>query len=329
MTEQSGNLDKTPSFVTQHGVDLSNLPKIVDMSADSITDNVHAINSNCPDERTRFVFKNLINHLHAFVRETSVTREEWASTIQFLTETGQICSDIRQEYILLSDVLGVSALLDSINNVRPSEATESTILGPFYTEDAHDVQSGDSIASEGKGDYLFVEGRVLDLDGNPIPGAVIDTWETDSAGLYDTQYEGRTEPDCRGRLYSAEDGSFSFRGVVPVSYPIPNDGPVGKLLGKLGRHPYRPAHLHFRVEAPGHETVATALYWKGDVYLTSDAVFGVRTSLIIDPETVTDTNLTLSRGFKEAKPHVYLKHDFVLAKPEECEHLKRKAEGQV
>ncbi|KAG6830225.1 hypothetical protein H0H92_001665 [Tricholoma furcatifolium] len=304
-------------LAAEHGVDLSKLPKIMDMSADSITNNVHAINSNCPEERTKFIFHSLVNHLHAFVRETSITNEEWMSTIQFLTQTGQMCSDVRQEFILLSDVLGVSTLVDTINNAKPPGATEATVLGPFYTEDAHEVANGDTIASEGKGDYMFVEGRVLDTKGNPIAGAIIDTWETDENGLYDVQYQGRETPDCRGRLTSAEDGSYSFRAVVPVSYPIPSDGPVGGLLRRLGRHVYRPSHLHMMIEAPGFEKLTTALYFEGDPYLTSDAVFGVRTSLIVKPEIVTDEAKTLARGFSQGKPHAYLKKDFILATPEE------------
>ncbi|KAF8637280.1 hypothetical protein AX17_002933 [Amanita inopinata Kibby_2008] len=309
-------------FITKHGVDLRNLPNIVDLSAESITRNVNAINSSCLDERMKFVFKSLINHLHTFVRDTSLTTEEWMAAIQFLTETGKKCTDIRQEFILLSDTLGVSTLIDTINNAKPPGATEATVLGPFYNEEVHEVKNGDSIASEGKGDYLFVEGKVMDMNGNPIPGAVIDTWETDGFGLYDAQYEEQTGPECRGRLYSSADGTYAFRGVVPVSYPIPNDGPVGKLIEKLGRHSYRPAHLHIRIEAPGYDTLITALYWKGDPYLTSDAVFGVRTSLVVEPEIVTDTQVTQSRGFKEAKSHAYLRQDFVLATVEESERTR-------
>ncbi|KAG6815099.1 hypothetical protein H0H93_010979, partial [Arthromyces matolae] len=243
---------KAAQLAAQHGIDLSKLPKIMDMSADSITSNVHAINSNLSnagtDERTKFIFQSLVNHLHAFVRETSITSEEWMTAIQFLTRTGQMCSDIRQEFILLSDALGVSTLVDTINNAKPPTATEATVLGPFFTEDAAHVPNGETIASEGKGDYMFVEGRVLDTKGNPIAGAIIDTWETDNNGLYDTQYSEREKPDCRGRLTSAEDGSYSFRAVVPVPYPIPSDGTVGKMLSHLGRHVYRPAHLHMMIE---------------------------------------------------------------------------------
>ncbi|KAF5383255.1 hypothetical protein D9615_004905 [Tricholomella constricta] len=307
---------KANQLAAQHGIDLSKLPKIVDMSADSITDNVHAINSNCTDERTKFIFKSLIDHLHAFVRETSITSSLQVGNPIPDTNRENVRS-LKPEFILLSDALGVSTLVDTINNAKPPGATEATVLGPFYTEDAHDVLIGDSIASEGKGDYMFVEGRVLDTEGNPIAGAIIDTWETDSNGLYDTQYSNREKPDCRGRLTSAKDGSYSFRAVVPVPYPIPSDGTVGNLLSRLGRHVFRPAHLHMMIEAPGFEKLTTALYFEGDPYLTSDAVFGVRTSLIVNPELVTDVAKTKARGFAEGKPHVYLKQDFILATPEE------------
>ncbi|KAK2464525.1 hypothetical protein APHAL10511_003504 [Amanita phalloides] len=307
------NSDSRPS--ARHDVAI---PKILDLSAGSITRNVHAVNSNCPDDRMKFVMTSLVNHLHDFVRETSITTEEWMSAIEFLTDVGKTCTDLRQEFVLLSDVLGVSTLVDAVNNVKPPGATEATVLGPFYTEDAHEIERGASIASEGKGDYLFVEGQVLDLHRNPIPGAIINTWETDSFGLYDNQYDVRSGPECRGRLRSADDGSYAFRAVVPTAYPVPDGGPVRTLVEKLGRHPYRPAHLHMSIEAPGYETLVTALYWKNDPYIMTDAVFGVRTSLVVDPQIIHDPQLTLSRGFKDAKSHSYLKYDFVLATPEEC-----------
>ncbi|KAJ7231714.1 intradiol ring-cleavage dioxygenase [Mycena haematopus] len=291
---------KANKQAAEHGIDLSKLPQMLDMSAENITENVHITNSNCPDERMKSVFKSLVTHLHNFVRETSLTTEEWMyrTAIEFLTETGKMCSDIRQEFILLSDSLGVSSLVDSINNAKPPGATEATVLGPFFTTDALEFENGESIASEGKGNYLWVEGKVVDTKGNPIPNCLIDTWETDGHGMYDTQvcslfsepkpstsfdhqYSQRGGPDCRGRLHTTEDGSYFFRAVVPVSYPIPSDGPVGRMVKALGRHVYRPAHLHMMLEAPGFEKLTTAFYLKGDPYLTSDAVFGVKSSLVV------------------------------------------------
>lgn len=308
---------KAHEHAKNHGIDVSKLPQNIDITAESITANVHAVNVNCQDDRMKVIFKSLINHLHDFVRETSLTTEEWMTAINFLTETGKMCTDIRQEFILLSDTLGVSTLVSAINNTKPPGATEDTVLGPFFTEDAHDLEKGDSIASEGKGDYMFVEGLVTDIRGNPIPNAVIDTWETDGDGLYDTQYDSREEPECRGRLHSAEDGSYAFRAVVPVPYAIPSDGTVGKMISKLGRHEFRPAHLHIRISASGYEGLTTALYFKGDPYVTSDAVFGVKSSLIVDPEIINDPSISKARGFKEPRAHAYLKQNFVLATVEE------------
>ncbi|PPQ89889.1 hypothetical protein CVT25_004811 [Psilocybe cyanescens] len=279
----------------------------------SITENVKAMNLNCKNDRLKFIIDKLVDHLHAFVRETSLTTEEWTVAISFLTESGHISAETRQEFSILSGVLGVTTLVDGINNGKPSEATEPTILGPFFKEDAREVQLGESIASEGKGDYMYVEGRVLNLEGKPIPNAILDTWEADGHGLYDVQYENLE--DCRGRLRTAEDGSFAFRAIVPVPYSIPEDGPAARLVLALGRHIFRPAHLHVLVTAPGYEPLTTQLYFKGDPYLTSDVAFGVKSSLIVTPEIIEDLAMSRLRGFKEARPHAYIKRDFVLSTP--------------
>ncbi|KAJ7230401.1 intradiol ring-cleavage dioxygenase [Mycena pura] len=333
---------KANKLAHEHGIDLSKLPKNLDMTAENITQMVHLTNENCADERMKFIFKNLITHLHDFVRETGLTTEEWMTSIDFLTKTGQKCTDIRQEFILLSDSLGVSSLVDNMNHAKPPGATEATVLGPFFTEDALDFQNGESIASEGKGDYMWVEGTVLDTKGNPIPKCLIDTWETDGHGLYDTQYSHRGGPDCRGRIYTTDEGKFFFRAVVPVSYPIPSDGPVGQMVKALGRHVFRPAHLHmmFEARAPprkatrwliaspqaqGFEKLTTALYFEGDPYLTSDAVFGVKGSLIVSTTTENDPEVTRARGFKNATSHQVLKRDFVLATVEEAAEARKKS----
>ncbi|KAF5336480.1 hypothetical protein D9611_006683 [Ephemerocybe angulata] len=313
-----------------HGTDLTNVPQSVDTTPEGITSEVHAYNSKCADERTKFIFKRLVDHLHDFVRETSLTTEEWMTAIKFLTAVGHKSSDLRSEMILLSDVLGVSSLVNIINNPKPPGATEGTVLGPFFTDDAHEVSYGESIASEGKGHYMFVEGKILNTQGQPIAGAIIDTWESDGDGIYDNQYENRTGPDCRGRLISEADGKFAYRAVVPVPYGIPTDGPVSEMLKMLGRHIYRPGHLHVRIEAPGYETLITALYFEGDPYVTNDAVFGVRKSLIVKSEVIDDPKLTKARGFADASmAHVYLKQDFVLPTPEEAEEAKRAMEIRV
>lgn len=283
-----------------------------------ITDNLLKLTELAPDPRVKFIFKNLISKLHEFISETNLTTDEWMSTINFLTHTGQTCSPLRQEFILLSDVLGVSALVDSLNNPPIGKATESSVLGPFFTEDAPDVPFGESIASEGKGEYMYVEGRVLTSKGEPIPDAVIETWETDEQGFYDTQYSERSVPDCRGRLRTNAEGTYGYRAVVPVSYPIPGDGPVGDLLLKLGRHNVRPNHLHMMIDAPGFRKLVTSLYPEGDEFLSSDAVFGVKKSLVVKLTEVDDEVVARERGFPKGTKFKLLKYDFTLLTEEEA-----------
>jgi len=277
-----------------------------------ITQNLLKLTELCPDERRKYIFKNLITHIHHFINETSITTEEWMSTIQFLTRTGQTCTPLRQEFILLSDVLGISALVDALNNPPVSGGTESSVLGPFFTEDAPDVNNGDSIASEGKGEYMYVEGQVIDTHGKPVPNALIETWETDEFGFYDTQYPGREKPDCRGRLRTDKDGKYGYRAVVPVAYPIPGDGPVGELLLTLNRHNMRPNHLHLMIEAPGYQTLTTALYPEGDGWLSSDAVFGVKKSLVVSLKDVDNEQQARQCGFPHGSHFKLLKQDIVL-----------------
>lgn len=295
-----------------NGIPAPNLDLPLPDRPEIITGNLLKLTELAPNPRTKFIFHNLISKLHEFVSETNITTEEWMATINFLTRTGQICTPIRQEFILLSDVLGVSALVDALNNPLVGKSTESSVLGPFFTEDAPDVAQGDSIASEGKGDYMYVEGRVLTTEGIPIPDAVIETWETDANGFYDTQYAGRTQADCRGRLRSGPDGSFGYRAVVPVAYPIPGDGPVGDLLLHLGRHNMRPNHLHMMIEAPGFKKLTTALYPDGDPYITSDAVFGVKKSLVVNLSDVEDPAEARKRGFPQDKKFKLLQFDIIL-----------------
>ncbi|KII87846.1 hypothetical protein PLICRDRAFT_141845 [Plicaturopsis crispa FD-325 SS-3] len=282
-----------------------------------ITENIVKLNEVIPNERHKFVIGKLVSHLHAFINETSLTTEEWMNTLQFLTRTGQTCTPLRQEFILLSDVLGASALVDALNNPPVGKGTESSVLGPFFTEDAPDLNQGDSIASEGKGEYMYVEGRILSTDGSPIPDAVVETWETDAYGFYDTQYVSREAPDCRGRLRSDKEGKYGYRAVVPVPYPIPGDGPVGELLLLLNRHNMRPSHLHLMVEAPGYRKLITALYPEGDKYIKSDTVFGVKKSLVVHLQDVNDESEARKRGFLKGTSFKLLKFDIILATEEE------------
>ncbi|KAF5363161.1 hypothetical protein D9758_008346 [Tetrapyrgos nigripes] len=324
----SSTLNLTASkHAAQHGkVDLSKMPKMMEMSATSITEQVLAINNaNCSDERMKFVFERLVQHLHDFVRETFITTEEWVTAIKFLTEAGQTSTDHGQESVMLLGILGVPALIDTMNNAKPPKATEAAVLGPFFIDDAHDLAHGDSIASEGKGEYMYVHGKVADTKGNPVANALINAWEADETGSYDAQYEVRDGPECRGRLRTNKDGKYAFRAVVPVSYPVPAEGTVGKLLDTLGRHPFRPAHLHLRVEAPGYEKLITQLYINGDPYLTSDTAFGVKSSLIVDLKPVNDPKLSAKRGFGNPdKVHMELERDIILATPEEGAAARKK-----
>ncbi|KZT01219.1 aromatic compound dioxygenase [Laetiporus sulphureus 93-53] len=284
-----------------------------------ITDNLMKLIELTPDPRHKFLLRSLVTHLHRFVKETSLTTDEWMTAIHFLTRVGQKCTPIRQEFILLSDIIGISALVDAINNPPISGGTESSVLGPFFTDDAPDLEAGESIASEGKGEYLYVEGRVLSTDGTPIPGAIIETWETDAQGYYDTQYTNRDKPDCRGRLKTDKDGRYEYRAVVPVAYPIPGDGPVGEMLLKLQRHNMRPNHLHLMIEAPGYNTLTTALYPEGDQYLSSDAVFGVKKSLVVTLQDIHDEAEARKRGFPQGESFKLLQFDFILVPNEEAQ----------
>lgn len=233
------------------------------------------------DPRLREVMTNMIKHLHAFAKEINLTQDEWAFGIDFLTRTGQMCADDRQEFILLSDTLGFSMLVDAINNRRPSGATENTVLGPFHVADAPIRKMGANICLDGKGETCLFEGRIVDRNGLPIEGACVDVWSDNADGFYDVQQPGiQPKFNNRGRFITGVDGKYSFVGIKPVSYPIPDDGPVGKMLRALERHPNRPAHMHFVITAPGYHKMVTHTFVGGDQWLTSDAVFGVKETLV-------------------------------------------------
>jgi hydroxyquinol 1,2-dioxygenase len=247
---------------------------------DTVLSKINLTADGAGDIRFGAIAASLIRHLHAFVRETELTEEEWLAGIKFLTATGHKCDERRQEFILLSDTLGVSMLVDAINHRKPSGASETTVLGPFYLPDARDMPMGSNIAKEIAGTPTFFSGRVLDVGGAPIAGAVLDVWQVDGDGLYDVQRPGASY--ARGRFTTGADGRYAFRTVKPVSYSIPTDGPVGGMLRAMGRHPFRPAHVHLIVSAPGYGAVTTHLFVKGDPYLDTDAVFAVKESLIVD-----------------------------------------------
>lgn len=253
-------------------------------------DSVGTVNARmgaATDPRLARVMASLVKHLHAFAKDVELTQDEWGMAIDFLTKTGQISGAERQEFILLSDVLGFSMLVDAINNRRPSGATENTVFGPFHVDGAPIRAMGDNINLDGKGESCRFSGRVLDLKGAPIAGARVDVWSDNAEGFYDVQ-----QPDLqpkwnnRGVFITGADGVYEFVGIKPTSYPIPDDGPVGQMLNHLGRHPYRPAHMHFLITADGYQKVVTHTFVGGDQYLESDAVFGVKATLVAPFEPV-------------------------------------------
>jgi hydroxyquinol 1,2-dioxygenase len=246
----------------------------------SITEAVVERFRNTPDPRLKAVMTSLARHLHAFVREVRPTFEEWNGAIDFLTRTGQMCSATRQEFILLSDTLGVSMLVDAINHHMPQGATQTTVLGPFYVQNPPELPHGSDVSHGLKGEPLLVEGSVSSADGSPLAGAVVDIWQSDDEGFYDVQRPELEEPTLRARFRTDAQGRFFFWSIMPKFYPIPDDGPVGQMLRATNRHPYRPAHVHFMISAPGYETLITHVFAAGDPYLDSDAVFGVKDSLI-------------------------------------------------
>jgi len=255
------------------------------------------------DPRTRTVMASLVRHLHAFAKDIQLTQAEWEIAIDFLTATGQACHAERQEFILLSDTLGLSMLVDALNHRRPPGATENTVFGPFHVAGAPERTMGERISLDGKGEACRFEGRVTDLQGQPIAGARIDVWSDNADGFYDVQ-----QPDLqprwnnRGVFTTGADGRYGFIGIKPVPYPIPDDGPVGRMLAHLGRHPHRPAHMHFLVTAPGFQKLTTHTFVGDDPHIDSDTVFGVKASLVAPFEATGEPSLPWCSCF-----------DFVLA----------------
>ncbi|KAM0245754.1 hypothetical protein ACHAQJ_010471 [Trichoderma viride] len=296
-------------------------PPLLDLTIENITQNVVRINSQSGDARLTYLMERLVTHVHDFARETRLSTDEWMAAVQFLTQTGQICSDVRQEFILLSDVLGLSMLVDSIDHPKPPNCTQGSVLGPFHTHDAPHLPIGSSMSTDAAGEPMLALCTVRDSFNQPISGVKVDIWETDSSGHYDVQYSDRGAPSERCIMTSDVDGNFWFKAIRPVSYGIPGDGPVGKLLGRLNRHPCRPAHMHFLFEKEGLDRLVTTLFLRGDKYETSDAVFGVKTSLVIDLDKV-DRDMAIEHGVPEGA--WLLRHNFVLASTRETEELRDK-----
>ncbi len=279
-----------------------------DTSAQTVIDAMSAD----ADPRLREVMAVVIRKLHEAVKEIEPSQSEWMAAIQFLTATGHKCDDQRQEYILASDTMGVSMLVDAINSRRPSGATENTVLGPFHVADVPQSPMGANLCLDGKGEPMFVHGVVRDLEGAPVSGVKIDVWQANDEGFYDVQQKGvQPEFNLRGVFRTGADGRYWFKAVKPKFYPVPTDGPVGALMQKLGRHCFRPAHFHYILEKDGFDTLTTHIFDPDDPYIGSDAVFGVKESLMADFRQVDDPARAAEHGFDG--PYYDVEHDFVLA----------------
>jgi len=280
------------------------------LTEDNVTEAVIRSFADTADPRLKEILTSLVRHLHAFAREVQLTEKEWLYGVQFLTRTGQISDDERQEFILLSDTLGLSILVDAMNHRVPEGMTESSVLGPFYREGTPEASLGTRIDADTEGEPVVVQGRVTDAQGRPLPGALLDVWQTAPNGFYESQDEDQPDFNLRAKFRTDEQGRYRFRTLKPVSYPIPDDGPVGDMLKAGGRHPYRPAHIHFIVSAEGYRPVVTQLFTEGDPYLDSDAVFGVKNSLVVNyaredsPERAAEYGVTA--------PFYHVEYDFGL-----------------
>jgi hydroxyquinol 1,2-dioxygenase len=278
-----------------------------DLTVETVTDDVLAQMATTTDPRLRQVMASLVRHLHDFARDVKLTPDEWLTAIGFLTRVGQTCTPARQEFILLSDVLGLSALVNLLHDREAAElGTTSSLLGPFYRQDAPEVPLGGSIAVNGKGPELLLWGRVTDTEGHPVPGALVQLWQTNAEGWYDLQVEGGAATDMRGNVRCDAEGRFHVRTVKPLGYSIPMDGPVGALVHQQRRHGCRPAHIHFLIGAPGYRELVTALYFGDDPHIDSDTVFGVSGPLVVS--TVADDPAAPVRGIPSVR------YDFQLAR---------------
>jgi hydroxyquinol 1,2-dioxygenase len=267
------------------------------LNQDTITEAVVNRFANTPDARLKEIMGSLVRHLHGFAKEVRLSEGEWAQGIAFLTQTGHITDAKRQEFILLSDTLGLSMLTVAMNNDKPPGCTEATVFGPFHVENAPRYALGQDIANGAKGAPCEVRGQVRGAGGEGVGGATLEVWQSDDDGLYDVQRPALEQAQCRGVLSADAEGGFHFRTILPVPYPIPHDGPVGRMLEATHNHPWRPAHLHFRITAPGYETLVTHVFREGDAYLDSDVVFGVRQSLVAHWQQQGDGSYLLAYDF--------------------------------
>ena len=280
---------------------------------DDITAEVLRRFDSTEDPRLKHIMQSLVKHFHAFLKEVQLQEAEWWKGIEFLTRTGNMCDDRRQEFILLSDTLGVSMVTDLISNRKPAGSTESTVFGPFHRAGAPEREFGDSIVgADRNGTVTYMSGKVSDLHGNPIPGAELDVWQAAADGLYDVQDPSLNEINMRGKFRADQDGRYLVKTTRPVAYQIPADGPVGEMLRATNRHAWRPAHVHFVVSAPGYSPVTTHVFDSVDKYLDEDAVFGVKNSLIAQFKEHKSRD-DAARKFGAEPPFCTCEFDFVLA----------------
>jgi hydroxyquinol 1,2-dioxygenase len=281
-----------------------------DLNAETITPAVISTIGDSVDPRLARVIEALVRHAHAFVREVGLTEREWAQAIDFLTRTGKLCTDTRQEFILLSDVLGITMLVDAVNNRRAASATGNSVLGPFFREDRPQYPDGADVSGGLHGTPLLFEGQVLDDKGEPVAGALVDVWHSDTEGHYDVDVPGQVDPAMRGSFRTDDQGCFTFRSIRPSSYPIPGDGTVGELMRTTARSLMRPAHVHFLIDAPGFQRVTTMLFPSDDAHLDTDPVFGVKQSLVTVYEEYPGGG---GPSPDQSGPYTLLRHTFVLA----------------
>ncbi len=265
----------------------------------------------CHSPRLRQIMQSLVKHLHGFTREVDLTQDEWLTAVQWLAKTGQISSDKRQEFILLSDVLGISMLVDAINHRFPEGATPSTVVGPFHIDDSPEMAMGANVAEGLAGETCFLVGSVCDMDGKPVAGAKLDIWQADADGLYESQL-GSEESVLRAIFHTGADGKYLIQTIAPPGYSIPMDGTVGDLLRETDISHFRPAHIHFFITAPGYETLITHLFKKGAKFIDSDVVFGVKDKLIVEFEKHAPGKTPT--GEISSQPFVVVNYDFVLSK---------------
>jgi len=282
------------------------------VTEENLTDIVKERWQNVPDARLREIMTSLVTHLHAWVRDIEPTEKEWFTAIDFLTRTGKLCTDKRQEFILLSDTLGVSMLVDAINHRLSSKATPTTVTGPFHIEDSPEIANGADMAAGAPGIPCFVQGTVKDMDGKPLGNVMLDIWQTDGAGLYEAQVDG-AEGYMRGIYHSQPDGSYLVRTVAPIGYTIPLDGTVGELFSHTKISPYRPAHIHFLLDVPGYHRVTTHLFQEGDQYIDTDVVYGVKEPLIVEFQEKKAGDKA-PNGELMNEPFYVVKYDFTMQK---------------